>query len=65
MSKRKTDISESFMALEKLRDDDRVVQDRVGSQAMIFLECYDDAGQIVAGDRVESSCGRERTHRSG
>src|SRR6202451_88707 len=27
------------MALEKLRDDDRVVQDRVGSQAMIFLEC--------------------------
>jgi hypothetical protein len=25
------------MALEKLRDDDRVVQDRVRSQAMIFL----------------------------
>src|SRR5258708_5433095 len=27
------------MTLEKLSDDDRVVQDRVGSQAVIFLEC--------------------------
>src|SRR5258708_21362868 len=41
------------MALEKLRDDDRVVQDRVGSQAMIFLECYDEARQVVTGDRVD------------
>jgi len=31
------------MALEKLRDDDRVVQDRIGSQAMIFLERHDEA----------------------
>src|SRR2546422_1035505 len=31
------------MALEKLCDDDRVVQDRIGSQAMIFLECHDEA----------------------
>ena len=41
------------MALEKLRDDDRVVQDRVGSQAVIFLECYDKARQVVTGDRVD------------
>src|SRR5258708_470307 len=41
------------MALEKLRDDDRVVQDRVGSQAMIFLECYHKARQVVTGDRVD------------
>src|SRR5580693_2182249 len=41
------------MALEKLRDDDRVVQDGVGSQAMIFLEGHDEASQIVAGDRVD------------
>src|SRR6202451_2381451 len=41
------------MALEKLRDDDRVVQDGVGSQAMIFLECYDKARQVVTGDRVD------------
>src|SRR5580698_2674761 len=41
------------MTLEKLRDDDRVVQDRVGSQAMVFLECYDKAGQVVTGDRVD------------
>src|SRR5271154_3114327 len=41
------------MALEKLRDDDRVVQDRVGSQAMIFLERHDEARQIVTGDRVD------------
>src|SRR5271155_32709 len=41
------------MTLEKLRDDDRVVQDRVGSQAMIFLECYDKARQVVTGDRVD------------
>src|SRR5271165_4991136 len=41
------------MTLEKLRDDDRVVQDRVGSQAMIFLECYDKACQVVTGDRVD------------
>src|SRR5271168_4493713 len=40
------------MALEKLGDDDRVVQDRVGSQAMIFLERHDEARQIVTGDRV-------------
>jgi hypothetical protein len=31
------------MALEKLGDDDRVVQDRIGSQAMIFLERHDEA----------------------
>src|ERR1700689_375470 len=41
------------MALEKLRDDDRVVQDRVGSQAMIFLERHDEARQVVTGDRVD------------
>src|ERR1700685_39608 len=41
------------MALEKLRDDDRVVQDGVGSQAMIFLECYDKARQVVTGYRVD------------
>src|SRR6266478_3156987 len=41
------------MALEKLRDDDRVVQDRIGSQAMIFLERHDEARQIVTGDRVD------------
>ena len=41
------------MTLEKLRDDDRVVQDRIGSQAMIFLECYDKARQVVTGDRVD------------
>src|ERR1700691_6612545 len=41
------------MTLEKLRDDDRVVQDRVGSQAMVFLECYDKARQVVTGDRVD------------
>src|SRR5713101_7900952 len=41
------------MALEKLRDDDRVVQDRVGSQAMISLEGHDEARQIVTGDRVD------------
>src|SRR3984885_3544036 len=41
------------MALEKLRDDDRVLQGRVGSQAMIFLECHDEARQIVTGDRVD------------
>ena len=41
------------MALEKLCDDDRVVQDRIGSQAMIFLEGHDEASQIVAGDRVD------------
>ena len=41
------------MTLEKLRDDHRVVQDRVGSQAMIFLECHDEARQIVTGDRVD------------
>src|SRR5579862_4868240 len=41
------------MALEKLRDDDGVVQDRIGSQAMIFLEGHDEARQIVTGDRVD------------
>src|SRR5580700_5034759 len=41
------------MTLEKLRDDDRVVQDRIGSQAMIFLERHDEASQIVSGDRVD------------
>src|ERR1700674_4534287 len=41
------------MALEKLRDDDGVVQDRVGSQAVIFLESHDEARQIVTGDRVD------------
>src|SRR5579864_2157833 len=41
------------MALEKLRDDDRVVQDRIGSQAMIFLERHDEARQVVTGDRVD------------
>src|SRR5579862_71294 len=43
------------MALEKLRDDDGVVQDRIGSQAMIFLESHDEARQIVTGDRVDRS----------
>src|SRR5579863_3683206 len=43
------------MALEKLRDDDSVVQDRVGSQAVIFLESHDKARQIVTGDRVDRS----------
>src|SRR3984885_15220693 len=41
------------MAFEKLRDDDRVVQDRVGSQAMIFLERHDEERQVVTGDRVD------------
>src|SRR6266702_421726 len=41
------------MALEKLRDDNGVVQDRVGSQAMISLEVHDEASQIVTGDRVD------------
>src|SRR5580704_15016567 len=41
------------MALEKLRDDDRVVQDRIGSQAMIFLERHDEASKVVTGDRVD------------
>ena len=41
------------MALEKLRDDDGVVQDRIGSQAMIFLKCHKEARQIVTGDRVD------------
>ena len=41
------------MALEKLRDDDRVVQDGVGSQAMIFFERHNEASQIVTGDRVD------------
>src|SRR6185437_7850408 len=41
------------MALEKLRDDDRVVQDRIGSQAMILLEGHDETRQIVTGDRVD------------
>src|SRR6202158_99555 len=41
------------MALEKLRDDDRVVQDRIGSQDMIFLERHDEARQVVTGDRVD------------
>src|SRR6266849_9614192 len=41
------------MPLEKLGDDDRVMQDRVGSQAMIFLECYHKARQVVTGDRVD------------
>src|ERR1051326_5758877 len=41
------------MALEKLRDDNGVVQDRVGSQAMISLEGHDKARQIVTGDRVD------------
>ena len=43
------------MALEKLRDDDRVVQDRVGSQAMISLEGHDEARQIVRENRVDRS----------
>src|SRR5712692_3267965 len=41
------------MTLEKLRDDDCVVQDRIGSQAMILLECHDEARQIVTRDRVD------------
>src|SRR5579862_9159217 len=41
------------MALEKLRDDDGVVQDRIRSQAMIFLERHDEARQVVTGDRVD------------
>jgi hypothetical protein len=41
------------MALEKLRDDDRVMQDRIGSQAMIFLEGHDEARQVVTGNRVD------------
>src|SRR5580693_7367097 len=41
------------MALEKLRDDDRVVQDRIGSQAMIFLERHDKARQVFTGDSVD------------
>src|SRR5580658_7197677 len=41
------------MTLEKLRDDDRVVHDRVGSRDMIFLERYDKARQVVTGDRVD------------
>src|SRR6266849_2580383 len=41
------------MALEKLRDDDGVVQDRVGSQSMISLEGDDEACQIVTGNRVD------------
>src|SRR5579864_3748572 len=43
------------MTLEKLRDDDRVAQDRVGSEAVIFLESHDKARQIVTGDRVDRS----------
>jgi hypothetical protein len=38
-----------------LGDDDRVVQDRIGSQAMTFLECYDEARQIVTGDRIDGA----------
>src|ERR1700691_897868 len=41
------------MALKKLRDDDRVVQDRIGSQAMIFLKRHDEARQIVTGYCVD------------
>jgi hypothetical protein len=40
------------VALEKLCDDDGVVQGRVGSQAVIFLEGHDEPRQIVARDCV-------------
>src|ERR1017187_4440729 len=48
------------MALEKLRDDDGVVQDRVGSQAMISLEGHDEARQVVTGDRVDGAAVAEK-----
>jgi hypothetical protein len=35
------------MALEKLGNDDRVVQDRVGFQAMIFLEWITSPAMMV------------------
>src|SRR5579871_4009985 len=41
------------MALEELRDDHCVVQDRVGAQLVIALERYDETRQIVTGDRVD------------
>src|ERR1700674_4245962 len=36
-----------------MNNDNGVVQDRVGSQTKIFLECYDEARQIITRDRVD------------
>lgn len=40
------------MTLEKLRDDDRVMQDRVRSQAVLFLQAHDELSEILTGNRV-------------
>ena len=39
----------SALALEKLGHDDRVVQDSVGAEVVIFLQRNDVAGPIVPG----------------
>ena len=56
------------MTLEKLRDDDRVVQDRIGSQAMIFLERHDEERRVRSSPEIasiETPQSRKNSRRSG